>query len=786
MKRNLYGNKMFIADLLITTIWALCAIKFSPEIEPCMIVVILSRIALCFLIRGKSRWAGYSTLAFALAYFMTPNNSYCGDFQQTVTQILNHVYHVIDNDAAVSWSYQYDSTAYSVISYTALSVFALWLFVLPSVVAIRNHLFKLPKWCWLNISALVLYSLTQIFLDARGINDRLFANWIMITCGLPAVYWIVKYGGRCSVVNVVQSDRSLMLYLGFATVFITALMIGQRNIYSLMFPGFLVLPSIFYILICKAIRVRDIPTYDTVAMSICGGLYWWSTTLCNAYKITALSLAVIILVVIGWRIIRMRGSFMGGIGLTFGTAMILCPFIMGMNPYVVLDAGHTRPYLRKTGSYYGLYVIDNHEGRYGLRDRYGEILPMKYNWITILEGSDDNILCCEERIYDDTHTDYSLSYRLFDLGEREFIQIPDDMTIREVKRVRDGIYALYGESDSPAYYLVMPWTSGIGLYTGDIQLIDYRDMIQWYEKPIDIPEEAKELKSPDGKVCFYTWDTGMGGTSPEYASYIRYVAGNDTIVDRFYPYSDSRYVDARNLINDGYDIYDSPYIGKLYQLNVQGENPLYVVEAYFKASSAEGSSSAFALQLVDGKLIKRRFVDANDEMQDRVEVTYCIPDWYFMTDGLGWDWVMSFDEENQLLYVPVFHEDMSMSDKYDLYRYANGMMRYEKTDGGFWLNPSLRDFRRLSGIYQTEDKLIRIDEMQDGTYRYVCWDKSAAMLGEPELVLTGGETDDNDTAITFTDESYEYVVPKSRRGQGDEPGKIIIKKGGKMIREMNV
>lgn len=784
--KEIVPTKIFVADLIVVSIWALCAVKFTPEIEPSMIIVILSRITLCFLIWGKSRWAAYSTLVFALAYFVTPKYFSGGSFQLTITQIINHVYHVINSDAAARWSYQYDSMAFSAIYYTTWSILVLWLFVLPFGVAIRNRLFKSPKWSWLNVIALAFSSFAQIFLNARWVNHCLFSYWIVITCGLPGVYWVVKYGKRYSIVNALLSNRLLMLYLGFVAVFISAFVIGLRNIYSLMFIGFLVLPSIFYILICKAVRVRDIPTFDTLAMSICGVLYWYSSHLSNAYKITALSFAVIILVILGWRIIRMSNSFIGGIGLLLGTTFILCPFIMGMNPYVVIGASHTRPYLRKAGSYNGLYVVDNYEGKYGLRDRYGEILPMDYYWISILEDSNDNILCCEERIYNNMLSDYTLSYRLFDLNKREFIPIPSDVTIREIKRVRDGIYALYNEVDFPMFYLVMPWNSGMGFYTDDIQLIDYRDKIQWLEKPIDIPEEASELKSPDGKLCFYSWDTGMGGTSPDYASYVKYVIGNDTIVDRFYPYSDSQYVDAKNLLNDGYDIYDGSYISELFQMDIQGENPLYIVVVYQKASSIEGCSSAFALQLVDGKLIKRRFINANDEIYDRAESTYYIPDWYFTTDGLGWPWVMSFDEKNKALYVPQFHEDLSMNDRYDLYRYENGMMRYKRTDGGFWLNPSLRDFKSLLGIYQTYGKLIRIDEMQDETFRYVCWDKPNAMLGEPELILTGGETEDNDNTITFTKDSYQYIVPKFRKGQGDDFRKIIIKKDGKVIREMNV
>ena len=47
---------------------------------------------------------------------------------------------------------------------------------------------------------------------------------------------------------------------------------------------------------------------------------------------------------------------------------------------------------------------------------------------------------------------------------------------------------------------------------------------------------------------------------------------------------------------------------------------------------------------------------------------------------------------------------------------------------------------KLIGIYQTDTKLIRIDQLRDDTFRYAAWPKSKSISSEPELILQGGET----------------------------------------------
>lgn len=293
-------------------------------------------------------------------------------------------------------------------------------------------------------------------------------------------------------------------------------------------------------------------------------------------------------------------------------------------------------------------------------------------------------------------------------------------------------------------------------------------------------------KSDDGKLTLYAYDTGCGGSSPEYSTYIQYESGDSIVTDYLHTLTESDYICASDIYKDGVDIYDGSFSTIIAQIPLSECEIGYIIEAYNKASSIEGSSEACLVKYVDGKLTKIPFEQKHGEICNSVCSDYYIPDWYFTTDGLGWDWVLSFDKKTNTLYIPEEDEIMVMSDRYDLYQYKNGKMRYVRNDAGYWLHPSLHDFHYLAGIYQTENKLIRIDRLIDYSYRYSAWSKSKPMSSEPELVLHGGKTGIVENAIVFCNGDYTYIVPEYRRGQGDDFGKVIVKYKDKVIQETKV
>lgn len=426
--------------------------------------------------------------------------------------------------------------------------------------------------------------------------------------------------------------------------------------------------------------------------------------------------------------------------------------------------------------------------------------------------------------------------KFYDLDKQKFLRLDPSRIIREVKEIRPGYYALYDHLGMQTYSLVMPYASDNTYIMGEdeIQVIDCIPR-EWYRNDEDstaykLPRDIKEaeellvkiydesgscgyelidyvkgntstleyafdkinkdtyvsvLTSNDGKVRLYTWDTHTGGTSPNFAAYVQYDDGKSINVRCFTPLTSSKYVCERDAKCDGYETYDGAWIDCMYQIDQPSGSPVYLASAYNKASSSEGAQDVVAMQIIDGKLQKIPFIDKDGKQVRFAGCYYSIPDWYFTTDGLDWDWVPSFDNKTNTLYIP---EDgsMKMSDRYEMYKLIDGKMKYVGNGAGFWLHLSLHDFKRLCGIYQTKTKLIRIDLLADGQYRYASWSKKNAMDKAPELVIVGAKTDVIENALVFEKDGYQYIVPAYRHGSGDDFGKFIIKKNGKVIQESKV
>jgi len=783
MKRILYGKKLFIADLIITSVWALLAVKSIPDLESWMLAIIAMRLIICFQLFEKSDWEGYCAIVFAGLCFIAPNHL-LGGIGRVVTQLMYYSAHIVDWNLAQDLILHRYSAGFTAVHTVLWIILGLWLAVLPLVVAIASKkiiLFsKVGK-----ISVIMLFAaIIAEFCGSKVHSVSFFSLWVVTACFLPEITWLFRYGKRCSVAELLLQNRPLKLYLAFLSLFLAALVIGLRNVYTLEFVGIITFPAIFYVLLAESVGTKRIPTFDTVMMSVCGALYWYSMQQIMTVKVIMLIAAVIIGITVGVRLIRKTSDRFVGFALFVGTTAVLCPVLLGKNPYKVLEARNMHLYMKKAGVVNGLYVTDNNEGKYGLRDRYGEILPMKYFSIDVIDPERQNILCCEEVFSDNAaRPTYENRYSFFNLTDRKFIKILDDVPIRSIREIGKGVYNLYNESDNPVFRLVMPECGEN--WSNEYELLDLRDYSSPHEVMENIPKKANVSTSKDGKVKIFSWDTGRGGTSPDYVSYIQYNDGDSVITDYFYPHSSCKYVCAKDVKDNGYEVLDGSYVRDLWQCDVPHENPIYIVSAYYRSSGIEGSSMAFALQFENGKLIKKQFVSDTKDLSDNVERTYYIPDWYFLTNGLGWDWLVSYDYKTESLYIASHSDSPYLSDKYDIYHYEHGKFFYKRDDAGYWLHPTIREFNSLCGIYEADNKIYRIDST-GGEYRLARWDKGVSMSERPELIVTGGKEGIVENAIVFKKDNYEYIVPEYRDGYHEDYGKIVIKKNGKTIMDTKV
>ena len=126
---------------------------------------------------------------------------------------------------------------------------------------------------------------------------------------------------------------------------------------------------------------------------------------------------------------------------------------------------------------------------------------------------------------------------------------------------------------------------------------------------------------------------------------------------------------------------------------------------------------------------------------------------------MGWteEGIYAYDRNFKTTYVPII-ESVDPTDRFNLYAYENGSFVNVGEDGGYWLHPSIRNFKRLEVFFATPQFMVRIDRMPDDSYRYASWSDETVMIGQPDIILYNGSYNSENNSYTFTNGSYEYRV----------------------------
>lgn len=784
MKRSIYGKKMFIADLLIVSLWVLFVWHFAwgRIMAPAMIGL---RLVLCFMLYRRSRWAFFNAVLFTVMYIGLVFNMPCDSI--VFLPIVKIAY-------VISCLFGYSEWALQAVDYhngmTAditicifLWLYTLWLTIVPilcswkfkSVLPLFRHHKKI-FWYVGTVAALFIY----VYFSDK--DASLFVGGLFMSL-TPLAYRCVYRKGKPALLQSVLQNRVLMIYVSIAAVVFSAILIGLYEVNAAKPLASFLFPIFLYITALRAFHAKCFKTIPAVLLGVAGILYMLVYNRVHETVIMLLCVGGLLSIMGAYLFYRQCRSIFAALLLLITNIFVLPVSLLGYNPYAAMDVDDVAS-LRcdKTCHRRGLYEFKQY-GHVGLRDRYGIVLYANYRDYEYLDGRDDYMV-----LYTDSGDwrEYAIA-EIYDLKHRRNI-LPDDVYgLYRIEKIRENVYAIYDDEENRIFTLRLPGVEVYDdLYDSEIQLIDFKE-----EKPNDVklPSDLSDMnitKSDDGKLTLYAYNTGYGGSIPEYSTYIRYESGDSIVTDYLYLLTKSDYICASDIYKDGDDIYEGSFSTIIAQIPLSEIETGYVIEAYNKVSSVEGSREVCLVKYADGKLTKIPFEKKHGEICNSVSSEYNIPDWYFTTDGLGWDWVLSFDKETNTLYIPEDAGIMAMNDRYDLYQFKNGKMRYVRNDAGYWLHPSLREFHNLAGIYQTESKLIRIDALIDNTYRYSEWPKSKPMSSKPELVMTGGKGGIIKNAIVFKYGDYTYIVPEYRRGQGDDFGKVIVKYKNKVIVESEV
>lgn len=258
--------------------------------------------------------------------------------------------------------------------------------------------------------------------------------------------------------------------------------------------------------------------------------------------------------------------------------------------------------------------------------------------------------------------------------------------------------------------------------------------------------------SEDGSLRFFSWNIGMGGTSPDIALDILHREDNGTVV----------YVDNDCAVGGLYF--------ETHPLKTDDGETLYL----FHLTNHEWGT--FAYEAVELYRLNERKLESTEYFSKyRLVVEYDIPCY---NEG------MKIDVNGNDIYIPVYEYDESNQsndyhDRYLLYRWNGHGLDSLGNTGNRHLHTSLRDYKEFIKSVFTKNTHVRIDKMNDGSYRYASWNRYKSPSDKPNLIIYEGICDENNGNYVFENNGYTYIVgttPKrySKKHMTDY-GIIVIK-----------
>lgn len=214
MSMNFYGKKMFIVDLIITTIWALFMCRYALFGGYGPFIYIFIRIALCFEMQRKSQWTLFSAFAFLLCM-----GGYLIESGSIVYPAKRMVYHI--GSALGQQEIMIDTLGGEIKKDVVVwlqvltGMLNLWLIGLPIVAGILMKNIRQIEW---RNKGIWIYAVTVILLTLWfgcyefWIGEFLQGFFLSL---LPADYWCLYQRKGRSALDVMSSYKPLLYYLGF-------------------------------------------------------------------------------------------------------------------------------------------------------------------------------------------------------------------------------------------------------------------------------------------------------------------------------------------------------------------------------------------------------------------------------------------------------------------------------------------------------------------------------------------------------------------------------------------
>jgi len=292
--------------------------------------------------------------------------------------------------------------------------------------------------------------------------------------------------------------------------------------------------------------------------------------------------------------------------------------------------------------------------------------------------------------------------------------------------------------------------------------------------PVD-SDMIHECISEDGNMKFISWNTGMGGTCPDYGLYCVFK-------------TDDGNIHKVNLKEQDPDV---AWVNNVHSIKKADGTTFYIAKRSHRASSSEGYMwmDGFMIDGDSQKVVSA--FDGGDDLDDcGMSICYSVPDWYYMTNGEGYDWIFEYDAASKNLYVPeTSGETMTqrITDRYRVYHFDGITFASKGSHPHKGLHKSLHEYKHLECFFRTKNHIVRIDRLGNGKLRYASWKATSSMSDKPEVIIAIGEYNEENDVYAFENKGVTYLckvsedIPTDNEGVSDHHEYLIAKKGSKTI-----
>jgi len=229
---------------------------------------------------------------------------------------------------------------------------------------------------------------------------------------------------------------------------------------------------------------------------------------------------------------------------------------------------------------------------------------------------------------------------------------------------------------------------------------------------------------------------------------------NNSIVCRIET-TDKIFVDTLISGKPGINVYPK----RIYSFAGKGGSTIYLFVYSMGHLFFYDEVAAYAVKK-DGDVERREFIIKDDRAQKLGSKWW--DQLVAASNGFPYDYEESPDEERfgihcvlslRSLYIPIMeHHDsgsefantncLQYTGRFDVFRFNGTNFWYDDTDGAWWLDSDLRNYKRTVSNKKSADGIEQIDLMPDGTYRRAFWkdaDSLDDLRKEPDEIKVSNE-----------------------------------------------